>query len=132
MAMPHCCYLAKGAKRPSHTTNTIKFDRTPFDPCNSIERFDFCPFDHKHSTYLQPPTSHTQLLMPHIDLPVCAIQSTTLDTAHFLLTDRYLSRCYIYPMLNHFYHQLQLQIHKPSLIITNQSQFSSSFLPNLF
>ena len=23
MAMPQCCYLAKGAKRPSHTTNTI-------------------------------------------------------------------------------------------------------------
>ena len=32
MAMPQCCYLAKGAKRPSHTTNTIKFDRIPFDP----------------------------------------------------------------------------------------------------
>ena len=39
---------------------------------------------------------------------------------------------YIYPMLNHFYHQLQLQIHKPSLIITNQSQFSSSFHPTCF
>ena len=37
MAMPQCCYLAKGAKRPSHTTNTIKFDRIPFDPCNSIK-----------------------------------------------------------------------------------------------
>ena len=58
---------------------------------------------------------------------LCAKQQTTLDTAHFLLTDRYLSRCYIYPMLNHFYHQLQLYIHKPSLIITNQCQFSSSF-----
>ena len=23
MAMPHCCYLAKGAKRPSHTTNML-------------------------------------------------------------------------------------------------------------
>ena len=23
MAMPQCCYLAKGAKRPSHTTNMI-------------------------------------------------------------------------------------------------------------
>ena len=40
MAMPQCCYLAKGAKRPSHTTNTIKFDRIPFDTCNSIKRFD--------------------------------------------------------------------------------------------
>ena len=40
MAMPQCCYLAKGAKRPSHTTNTIKFYRIPFDPCNSIKRFD--------------------------------------------------------------------------------------------
>ena len=34
MAMPQCYYLAKGAKRPSHTTNTVKFDRIPFDPCN--------------------------------------------------------------------------------------------------
>ena len=55
MAMPQCCYLAKGAKRPSHTTNTIKFDRIPFDPCNSIKRFDLCPFDQINSTYLQPP-----------------------------------------------------------------------------
>ena len=55
MAMPQCCYLAKGAKRPSHTTNTIKFDLIPFDPCNSIKRFDLCPFDQKNSTYLQPP-----------------------------------------------------------------------------
>ena len=55
MVMPQCCYLAKGAKRPSHSTNTIKFDSTPFDPCNSIKRFDFCPFDQKNSTYLQPP-----------------------------------------------------------------------------
>ena len=55
MAMPQCCYLAKGAKRPSHTTNTIKFDRIPFNPCNSIKRFELCPFDQKNSTYLQPP-----------------------------------------------------------------------------
>ena len=57
MAMHQCCYLAKGAKRPSHTTNTIKFVRIPFDPCNSIKRFDLCPFDQKNSTYLQPPQS---------------------------------------------------------------------------
>ena len=25
MAMPQCCYLAKGAKRPSHTTNMQPF-----------------------------------------------------------------------------------------------------------
>ena len=55
MTMPQCCYLAKGAKRPSHTTNTIKFGRIPFDPCNSIKRFDLSPFDQKNSTYLQPP-----------------------------------------------------------------------------
>ena len=55
MAMPQCCYLAKGAKRPSHTTKTIKFDRIPFDPCNSIKRFDLCPFDQKNSISLQPP-----------------------------------------------------------------------------
>ena len=36
--MPQCGYLAKGAKRPSHTTNAIKFDRIPFDPCNSIKK----------------------------------------------------------------------------------------------
>ena len=53
--MPQCCYLAKGAKRPSHTTNTIKFDRNPIDPCNSIKSFDLCPFDQKNSSYLQPP-----------------------------------------------------------------------------
>ena len=57
MAMPQCCYLAKGAKRPSHTTNTIKFDRIPFDPSNSIKWFDLCPFDQKNSTHLQPPVS---------------------------------------------------------------------------
>ena len=56
--MPQCCYLAKGAKRPSHTTNTMKFDRIPFDPCNSIKRFDHCPFDQKNSTYLQPPEGY--------------------------------------------------------------------------
>ena len=61
MAIPQCCYLAKGAKRPSHTTNTIKFDRIPFDPCSSIKRFDLCPFDQKNSTYLQPPISPQEL-----------------------------------------------------------------------
>ena len=55
MAMPQCCYLAKGAKRPSNTTKMIKFDRIPFDPCNSIKRLDLCPFDQKNLTYLQPP-----------------------------------------------------------------------------
>ena len=55
MAVPQSCYLAKGAKRSSHTTNTIKFDRIPFDPCNSIKRFDLSPFDEKNSTFLQPP-----------------------------------------------------------------------------
>ena len=47
MAMPQGYYLAKGANRPSHTTNTIKFDRIPFDPCNSIKRFDLCPFGNR-------------------------------------------------------------------------------------
>ena len=27
MAMPQCCYLAKGAKRPSHTTNMLTSSR---------------------------------------------------------------------------------------------------------
>ena len=61
MAKPQCCYLAKGAKRPSHTTNTINFDRIPFDRCNSIKRFDLCPFDQKNSTSLQPPTIDNNL-----------------------------------------------------------------------
>ena len=65
MAMPQCCYLAKGAKPPSLTTNTIKFDRIPFDPCNSIKRFDLSPFDQKNSTYLQPP-AFPHLLCRHI------------------------------------------------------------------
>ena len=50
-----CLSLAKGAKRSSHTTNTIKFDCIPFDLCNSIKRFNLCPFDQNNSTYLQPP-----------------------------------------------------------------------------
>ena len=53
MAMPQCRYLAKEAKRSSHTTNTIKFDRIPFDPCNSIKRFELFPFDQTILTYLQ-------------------------------------------------------------------------------
>ena len=57
MTMPQCCYLVKGATRPSHTTNTIKFDRIPFDFCNSIKKFDLCPFDQKNLTYLQLPKS---------------------------------------------------------------------------
>ena len=65
MAMPQCCYLAKGVKRPSHTTNTIKFDRIPFDPCNSIKRFDLCPFDQKNSTYLQPPDRWSSTVVRH-------------------------------------------------------------------
>ena len=65
--MPQCCYLAKGAKRLSHTTNTIKFDRIRFDPCNSIKRFDLCPFDQKNSTYLQPPSYSTHGLLVSAD-----------------------------------------------------------------
>ena len=38
--------------RPSHTTNTIKFDRIPFDPCNLIKRFDLSPIDQKNLTDL--------------------------------------------------------------------------------
>ena len=68
MAMPQCCYLAKGAKRPSHTTNTIKLDRIPFDPCNSIKRFDLCPFDQKTLTYSQP--LYLYDLATHIDFRV--------------------------------------------------------------
>ena len=63
MAMPQCCYLAKGAKRPSHTTNTIKFDGIPFDPCNSIKRFDLCPFDQKNSTYIHTATRKINLCL---------------------------------------------------------------------
>ena len=71
MAMPQCSYLAKGAKRPSHTSNTIKFDRIPFDPCNSIKTFDLCPLDQKNSTYLQPPIAiyNPQTLKFQVALP---------------------------------------------------------------
>ena len=55
---PSCCrnVLCRNVLfPPSHTTKTIKFDRIPFDPCNSIKRFDLCPFDQKNSTYFKPP-----------------------------------------------------------------------------
>ena len=75
MAMLQCCDLAKGAKRPSHTTITIKFDRIPFDPCNSIQRFEHCPFDQKNSTYLQPPLhrlgSKGICNLPSLDIGKC-------------------------------------------------------------
>ena len=73
--MPQCCYLAKGAKRPSHTTNTIKFDRIPFDPCNSIKRFVICPFDQKNSTYLQPPVC----CIAQTGTSMCGIKSCVCD-----------------------------------------------------
>ena len=69
MAMPQCCYLAKGAKRPSHTTNTIKFDRIAFDPCHSIKRFDLCPFDQKNSNCLQPPETIKEAIDEHKAVP---------------------------------------------------------------
>ena len=50
MTMPQCCYLAKGAKRPSHTTNMLiatKYyqmeiiaDMEFFDALNSFSFFD--------------------------------------------------------------------------------------------
>ena len=48
--------LGEGAKQPSHTTNTIKFDCIPFDPCNSIKRFDLCSFDLFTATQWLPVT----------------------------------------------------------------------------
>ena len=39
MAMPQCCYLAKGAKRPSHATNMIS---TFSDLCNPNLFLDLC------------------------------------------------------------------------------------------
>ena len=74
MAMPQCCYLAKGAKRPSHTTNTIKFDRIPFDPCNSIKRFDLSLFDQKISTYLQPPCRVGLHFAPNFERFDCQVE----------------------------------------------------------
>ena len=32
-----------------------QFTQHPHHPCNSIKRFDLCPFEQKNSTYLQPP-----------------------------------------------------------------------------
>ena len=51
--------LGEGSEATESYNNTIKFDRIPFDPCNSIKRFDLCPFDQKISTYLQPPMGTT-------------------------------------------------------------------------
>ena len=78
MAMPQCCYLAKVAKRPSHSPNTIKFDCIPFDPCNSIKRFDLCPFDQKNSTYLQSPN----FFVESFGLKVLSQVTTKLSQLH--------------------------------------------------
>ena len=83
MAMPQCCYLAKGAKRPSHTTNTINFYRIPFDPCNSIKKFDLCPFDQKNPTYLQPPVSkHVVSVLRNIWPPALLYTNQVLMFLH--------------------------------------------------
>ena len=81
MAMPQCCYLAKGAKRPSLTTNTIKFDRIQFNPCNSIKRFDLCPCYQKNSTYLQP------LLFILYLLPLRSLPNEFLASYHIYADD---------------------------------------------
>ena len=100
MAMPQCCYLAKGAKRPSHTTNTIKFDRIPFDPCNSIKRFDLCPFDQKNSTYLQPPAHCNSLLYGAQDYMIKKLQRVQNRAACLLLHQGYSN---VYLLLNEFH-----------------------------
>ena len=87
MAMPQCCYLAKGAKRPSHTTKTIKFDRIPFDPCNSIKRFDLCPFDQKNSTYLQPPN----FFVESFGLKILSQVTTKLSQLHSNSRNKYVN-----------------------------------------
>ena len=92
LAMPQCCYLGKGAKRPSHTTNTIKFDCITFDPCNSIKRFDLCPFDQKNSTYLQPPLSTEKIVLGPFERKLVRAQvfSQQPNEYHFLsLTIKY-------------------------------------------
>ena len=81
--MLQCCYLAKGAKRLSHTTNTIKFDRIPFDPCNSIKRFNFCPIDQKNSTYLQPPFGKFELSPFEIKIRSYAFELITVRLHDF-------------------------------------------------
>ena len=87
MAMPQCCYLAEGAKRPSHTTNTIKFDRIPFDPSNSIKRFDLCLFDQKNSTCLQPPN----FFVESFGLKILSQVSTKLSQLHSNSRNKYVN-----------------------------------------
>ena len=57
--------------------------------------------------YLPDDIAHTTFDAAHSSTCLC---DTTDNSWYriFLLTDRYLSRCYTYPMLNHFYRQLQL------------------------
>ena len=57
-------HLLFNLKKCSITTNTKKFDRIPFDPCNSIKRYDLCLFDQNNSTYLQPPRTKNRQLLP--------------------------------------------------------------------
>ena len=40
MAMPQCCYLAKAAQRPSHTTNMITFSNNNLKIFADVEFFD--------------------------------------------------------------------------------------------
>ena len=86
MAMPQGCYLAKGAKRPSHTSNTMKLDRILFDSCNSIKRFHLCPFDQKNSTYLQPPINQVPCISScwgKRHTPVVCNESREPHTSHY-------------------------------------------------
>ena len=41
--------------------------RIPFDPCNSIKRFDLCPFVKTNSTYLQPPYISVFTLLARVE-----------------------------------------------------------------
>ena len=96
MTMPQCCYLAKGAKRPSHTTNTIKIDRIPLDPCNSIKRFDLCPFDLKNSTYLRLPvtwlnTMWLKFFVESFGLKILSQVTTKLSQLHSNSRNKYVN-----------------------------------------
>ena len=81
--MPQCCYLAKGAKRPSHTTNTVKFDRIPFDPCNSIKGSTSVLSTRK----IRPIYSHTfetnlKKFVPRVDTDPALIKLSFTEGTH--------------------------------------------------
>ena len=60
--------MTKVIKPSDFKPNGIKPSDHLSDPCNSIKRFDICPFDQKNSTYSQPPANES-ILQAGISIP---------------------------------------------------------------